>query len=802
MREEFGYQQSDQQHWLNHFGLRPLTVVIVSCFWIMAFLVLFYFGVDQYLNTKVADPINFRVRDALGRAPTMNERLKVFAIDDQTFAKIGTPMPSIAIWSEVLDSIAQKKPKIIIVDALFSASGDGISPKTREWMASVKKTGVPIVTGSFVHETPLEFKHPLDLSSDLYQLQRYVGPNPKKTIEDWRFENLPSWVLRDKWQAYGPSPNVSSFFDRVGHFQLFTENQIEPFLLLGRDTILPHVSMYIPDSLSFKNKQLVINGRELALGRHGEMPVKFMAPGSRNIQSMLPIIEDALEGNLSPYVDEGDVVLILPLYFTGNVDLRPSPYGWMPGGHYLVDMFNSVLNDDYLQPVLVGEVLTTLSVIAAVAVAYHVSASISWILWPIVAFAFFVVSQILFTYFNLVVPYVLPLLAGTLAGANIYALRVRGIERKTQVLRSALDGAVSPQQLDALIRRPDEISLEPRERVVTLMFIDIVGFSLSSESMAPKEAFNNLKSILNRISDIVHAEGGIIDKTLGDGLLCYFGYRFDSDQIDANHSESALRCAIKIQEQMFEENLLAARSSAPIYPLRIGVNTASCYLGDLGSGKRIEFTVVGNGVNFAKRLESACSVFCVMIGATTYELVRGLPWPEGMFTQKVIKIKHHTDLRDAIEVDPMRLRSDEVREVLTEYHRQTSFHRGAERIQVKEAGSILAVSAAGDGFVLDFTSHGASILFQLPRARGDVFEFKLESRIPGLQDLLSKHDINDIEAEVRWVHAAVDGTVHGVVFRNIRVDQYEIFIRILSEFAFSGLNKNFGGVGGSNSEAS
>ena len=802
MNDEMQQKPSDQQHWLNHFGLRPTTIAGVALFWVILFLFISNLGLEKYLDAKVADPVNFRLRDLLGRSPTMNSKLKVFGIDDATFAKIGTPMPSMSIWSEVLDSIAQKRPKAIVVDALFSSRAEDMDPQTKAWMESAKKTGVPIITGAFVHKDQLQFKHPLDLANERYNIKSYVDPTIVSSRKEWRSEHVPNWPIRDGWRAYGPTANLSWFLRNVGHFQLFTEHKVEPFLILDKDLVLPHLSMFLADKVTFKHKQLIINNRAVALGHQGEMPVNFLPPKARKIQSLLPVIEDALDGNSSPHVDAGDVVLILPLYFTGNVDLRPSPYGWMPGGHYLVDLFNSILNEDYLQPILAGDVLLVLMIMTAVCCGYYVSAAMVWIVWPLVCFSFFAFSQVCFSYFNIIIPYVMPLLAGTIAGANIYSLRIRGVELKTQALRSALDGAISPQQLDALMRRPDEISLEPRERVVTLMFIDIVGFSLSSENMAPREAFNNLKTILNRIADIVHQDGGVIDKTLGDGLLCYFGYRFDSDQIDANHSETALRCAIRIQEQMLEESLLAARARAPIYPLRIGLNTASCYLGDLGSGKRIEFTVVGNGVNFAKRLESACRVFCVMIGATTYELIKGLPWSEGLFAHKIIKIKHHADLRDAIEVDPLRSRSADVAEVLEEHRRQTSFQRGAERIQIKEPGSVMVLSSAGQGCLLDFTAQGASLLFDLPRARGDVFQVRLESRIPGLMSMLSKHGIESIEVEVRWIHAAVDGSVHGVIFKNLRADQQEIFIRVISEFALQGSKRAFEGVSHVDSEAS
>jgi hypothetical protein len=68
--------------------------------------------------------------------------------------------------------------------------------------------------------------------------------------------------------------------------------------------------------------------------------------------------------------------------------------------------------------------------------------------------------------------------------------------------------------------------------------------------------------------------------------------------------------------------------------------------------------------------------------------------------------------------------------------------------------------------------------------------------------MLSKHGIESIEVEVRWIHAAVDGSVHGVIFKNLRADQQEIFIRVISEFALQGSKRAFEGVSHVDSEAS
>ncbi len=773
---------SGQRHWLKAYGLRVSTTVMVAVAWAAIFLVVAFLDSGSYIDATLADPLNFKIRDALGRGPSQDKRLKIYAIDDRTFAMLGTPMPGIELWADILDSIASKKPKLIAVDAMFSARPEDMSDRARRILTKVQNSGVPVVTGAFVSKDELQFKHPLLVEGPRYELGSYLpsglGNLPKARPE------VPPWPERIGWHAYGPTVALQSTFRTVGHFQLFDQNKAEPFIMVGHDRVIPHISMYAADSLQFRERNLIVNDHRVAMDRHGAIPVNFINKSRLNIHSMMQMIVDAKDGYMAETVEAGDVVLILPLYFTGNVDLRPSPYGWIPGGLYLAAMFNSVLTGEWLQPVLEENVLIILLSLGSAFAAYALSSGYFWLVWLMTMVGFFGVAQAFFAYGGLVVPYVLPLIAGTFAGAHIFALKVRSAEMKAGALRAALDGAVSPAQMEAISRRPDQINLEPRERIVTLMFIDIVGFSLSSENMLPRLAFNSLKHLMAIMSDVIHSYDGVIDKTLGDGLLCYFGYRFDTDLTDANHPEKALRCAMAIQDLMLTDGREAVRLGSPIYPLRIGINTASCYLGDLGSGKRIEFTVVGNGVNYAKRLEAACPMYNVMIGSTTFDLVKGIDFGNDVFTRKMIKIKHHKDLMDAYEVNALKSRQSEREEVMDAFRLSNSLHRDSDRMTVKDSESIVIKCPYGNGHILNFNGTGISALFKTEISRGSSIEISFESRVPGLAEALKKIGMEKIEGEVRWSYTTSSGVAHGILFRGISVGQQTEFARLMTEFAF------------------
>ena len=156
---------------------------------------------------------------------------------------------------------------------------------------------------------------------------------------------------------------------------------------------------------------------------------------------------------------------------------------------------------------------------------------------------------------------------------------------------------------------------EPKEHLVTVMFIDMVGFSMSSEELTPKVALTRLASNITYLTEKIYSYGGEVNKTLGDGLLAYFGYP-NSNLKGWNHAEATLACAIAIQQDCLRRCTATGRGEDSFtYPLRIGINTDLVYIGTVGNDR--EIALVGKAVVFASRLESSCEPFRVMLGSAT-----------------------------------------------------------------------------------------------------------------------------------------------------------------------------------------
>ena len=183
---------------------------------------------------------------------------------------------------------------------------------------------------------------------------------------------------------------------------------------------------------------------------------------------------------------------------------------------------------------------------------------------------------------------------------------------RAEVVRADLARYVSPDVADALTLRAQHGFGEPALRPVAVLFADVVGFTGMTEKLSPERTFALLRSFHQRSCAVVFAHGGTLDKFLGDGFMATFGGLDDSPDASAR----ALACAFDLRDEI--ERWSAKRSARGAAPVRIaiGVHCGPVVAGNLGADQRLEFTVVGNVVNLASRLEEATRELHATIAAS------------------------------------------------------------------------------------------------------------------------------------------------------------------------------------------
>ncbi len=173
---------------------------------------------------------------------------------------------------------------------------------------------------------------------------------------------------------------------------------------------------------------------------------------------------------------------------------------------------------------------------------------------------------------------------------------------------------VSPEVVRYLTEHPELFHQRAGERITaTVMFVDVRRFTPFAVSAAPERALQTLNQIFQGVVDAVNGEGGVLNKFMGDGALALFG----APVPQKDHARAAARAALKAMH--YVDRLAEARRAEGLEPLRIGIgiNTGLVVAGYLGSAERAEYTVIGNTVNTAARLEEAALPGQILLGAET-----------------------------------------------------------------------------------------------------------------------------------------------------------------------------------------
>jgi class 3 adenylate cyclase/DNA-binding NarL/FixJ family response regulator len=179
--------------------------------------------------------------------------------------------------------------------------------------------------------------------------------------------------------------------------------------------------------------------------------------------------------------------------------------------------------------------------------------------------------------------------------------------------RATIASFVPRQVVDRLTAHPDT-AIEPQEAEVTVLFSDIRGFSTLAERLGAREVADVVGMHLSAMAEVVAAHGGTIDKFQGDAVMAVFG----APEPLEDHAERALRCAIAMQRRQAELNAAGwGIEGLPSLDVGIGVNTGQVIAGTVGGGGRLEYTVVGDAVNVASRLQSEAEGGEIVASATT-----------------------------------------------------------------------------------------------------------------------------------------------------------------------------------------
>jgi adenylate cyclase len=327
---------------------------------------------------------------------------------------------------------------------------------------------------------------------------------------------------------------------------------------------------------------------------------------------------DAMEYDWKPLFK--NKIVVVNEASTGASDIQSVPTDpWYPLGGLHANVMNTILTENFLKETnaieKIGIEILLLFIVGVLAIKF--SSRGLWIgaLTLLVGYIIFIIS--IFLYGNLIVNLIRPILITVTAVFAVLVYRFINEEREKEATQRSFEAYLPPSVVKRQLAHPESI-FEVQKKELTIMFTDIKSFTTYSSTMTPDQIQNFLAEYFDAMVQIVFKYEGTVDKYIGDGLMVFFG----APEPQSDHAIRSVNAAIEMQIKCRELKEKWVKEGLFPLKIRVGINTGEVVVGNMGTRKKLAYTVLGSDVNLANRLESNAPVEGIMISRRTWELVK------------------------------------------------------------------------------------------------------------------------------------------------------------------------------------
>jgi adenylate cyclase len=418
-------------------------------------------------------------------------------------------------------------------------------------------------------------------------------------------------------------PDSDGIFRKVDLLSIF-DDKVLPSLGLGA-----FLAANPRATLEFKPRHLKVGERNIPIDANGDAILRYRGPsGTHRTYSAAAVLQSEIQlrNGEQPNIRDPnafkDKFVIFGFSAPGLYDLRPSPIsGVYPGAEIYATLLDNFLSGDFMHQFPVSMMVTLLfmvSLICAVSVTY-----VKNVPGSIIAITIFIALPVLISLGAYQQGFWLPLVVQeiaivvTIGFVLIINFATEG--RQKRFIKNAFKHFLSPAVIEQLIVHPERLKLGGERRLLSIFFSDLQGFTSISENLDPETLIELLNDYLTAMTDIIHDEGGTIDKYEGDAIIAFWNAPLEISEHAVKAVRAAMRCQAKLQEM---RPAFRKQIEAELH-MRIGIHTGIAVVGNLGSHNRFDYTIIGDAVNLAARLEGANKQFgtFTMISQSTCELV-------------------------------------------------------------------------------------------------------------------------------------------------------------------------------------
>jgi adenylate cyclase len=370
-------------------------------------------------------------------------------------------------------------------------------------------------------------------------------------------------------------------------------------------------------------KSIAVKGFEVPTDRNGQIWVHF----AHYDPSIYISAADVLDGSLAPDAVAGRLVLI-GTSAAGLLDVKTTPISpVMPGVEIHTQVLEAALTGQLLSQPIWGTVVEFLAAILLGIAVIWLAPKFGPVTLVAVG-AFFATlltgtSWYFYTQHRLLIDSTYPLLSTTAIYLTLIFSGFAREQAQRRQIRSAFGQYLSPALVEQLAQAPERLVLGGEEREMTIMFSDMRGFTSISETY--KQDPQGLTALMNRfltpLTNAILDRKGTIDKYMGDAIMAFWNAPLDDEAHQINACEAALDMLEQVDALNKERELEAEEEGRPFIPLNVGVglNTGTCVVGNMGSDLRFDYSVFGDSVNLASRLEGQSKEygFPIIVGSST-----------------------------------------------------------------------------------------------------------------------------------------------------------------------------------------
>lgn len=316
-----------------------------------------------------------------------------------------------------------------------------------------------------------------------------------------------------------------------------------------------------------------------------------------------------------------DKIVLIGASAAGSLEARATPFSEVaPGFITHAAAIDNLLHGEAVAvaPVWAPGLCVFIMALLGTSLVVFGSASVSAACIALIGLAYWIAAYVALARFHYWVPVVAPLLGLVLSFGSASIIRFATTGRELRRTRNTLDRYISPALVNYVLENIDNIKLDGERRELTIFFSDVRNFTTLTEGSEPMELIHLLDEYLQGMTEVIFKYDGIVDKFIGDGILAYWG-AFTPDK---NHALLAAQASLEMLDKLEELNRKWASEGRKTLRIGIGINTGNVVFGNVGRGRKMEFTVIGDPVNLAARLEGLNKEFGTSIIVSEFTLDR------------------------------------------------------------------------------------------------------------------------------------------------------------------------------------